>query len=497
MNRLFFSDADATAKAAVPASFNSKMLRAAEPAPKDATSRNRKGKSHKWKQEEESRRVICERNKLLSTKICTMPLATQSNIAQDCPTDKTAAKNTSTCSSVTDVSDDSDSQITSPSSKLSACSFGAAVEDVEIRRNCGDGSDLQWSPASIDGSADAPLDINLLSPVQMSRLSLCDLHALSGVLKPSAENNYPADFDVCDQEVLARASVVAETPAGPSCGPMKTCCGLDGGEAIVAGNQINESASPCSSLPLFDSKPSERAAQAAVVPETPLKSEGCQPPQACVGPLTAPAVTAADDGADRELDGDVKCGWAQEEALLTEFANVELDRAEERCCKSNFAQNAKVAGESEEFSSSSFTVLHGQKSDQDHVIHCCSPPITSFPTLQSALAFYSGHPQQVTARDIAHFAFPFCWRKFGNTFTESSCQTSLHVWAEEFSPAGARKFIVASCDAFVKYLLFCRALPSLLSQSLQIFSRPALFRRAKALLRSHSRGPSLQHVRRR
>jgi hypothetical protein len=260
---------------------------------------------------------------------------------------------------------------------------------VEIRRNCGDEYDPPWSPNSIYSSSEALVRGGLLSPVlQLSRMSLCDLGSLSGGLDSSIGL---ADVDFQNQKVLSGTNIVAETPANASRIPKSLYSGkafMDEG-ASRSRKQKGSAVSQNESITLFESEICEESEHVAVIPETPLKNDQCycaeEPASLCVQPQPKNSETEENDIAFSEA------AQAKTETLLKECADNQFDE----CSEINLKQNGSVVCDRVKSCSSLCAVLDAEKPTQDSGSKQCNSPINTFPTLHSALTFYSDHFQQV------------------------------------------------------------------------------------------------------
>jgi hypothetical protein len=438
MNRLFFRDADKATGAAAPAVFNSKMLQGAELAQKNQCTQKRKGKSQKWNQEEEARRAICERNRLPSAKTRVAPLQCQRSSMSHCPVDRNVSHHLSVCSacpSVTELSDSSASDISSPCSSRSdsiRSPTGAVeeAEEVEIRRN----GDAQWSPDLIQDPADALMASGLLSPVpHWARMSLGEM---GSTLDLSDDHNCGTELSGQEPPV-ARTSIVAETPARVLCNATMDYrgCRTMGVHIADCSAMENVAAAPLCDPDISDSPLRLRlrhfADKVAVVLETPFKNERCdradESPKVTVRhespKVTAPTVTLHSDavGDDDVEDIGSSARQTQTETLLREFSSLQLGQEAGSCSESNIEQVASAACE-EAYCSRMVAITQLQTMTQDQGLKQFNSQMMSFPALQSALAFYSGHLQQVTRLQNACLTRPFC--SLRNTHTPAPAVAS-------------------------------------------------------------------------
>ena len=402
MHRLFFRDADAVVVATAPTAFNSKMLRAAEPA---VQNQKQKGKSLKWNQEEESRRAIYSRNKASSTKShSTLPL-TELNVAA-LNQIKPCSPEFSTCHSVTevtDVSDNSASEISSPCSAHSI-TFPGTFEEVEVRRNCV-ARDSECSPDCNNDLANALTSSGLFSPVLLfSRMSLGS-EMLPSMLELSVDRTCVVDVDANDDKTAHNIEkCVPETPR------------LDTDRRFVTVNRYQtprleacvpdstEHSSHCCHT--INVKKESRTCDlvgglsvenenGAMVLETPLKNELCIH-------LNQESAAVDDQVEQDDAEDAIINNWfqAQAQTLLREFPPIKLlDETFKGYIRVKTSQDKTV----ETLLETPNTIVAKQDiRDKETPIPGTLPlrsqsnvPVVCFHKLQPALDFYARHSQQV------------------------------------------------------------------------------------------------------
>ncbi len=395
MDRLFFRDADAAAVPTAPSSFSTQMLRAAH-APHQQVTQKQKGKTLKWSQEETSRRAICSRNKL---KLAQVPTVLACPERDEVAADGSSTKNDaprhvapSSCDSITDISDDAASEFSSPYSPKTSLSC-SPCDDVEMRRAaCSAAHDAPWSPVSARDSANALTNSGLLSPVlQFSRLSLLDMQPLCSTLDDTADLHCAATRASDGSQV----QIVPETPTecvGVRDLDTNSCCDVHDVE------EIHDCQERCS-LELRKATDS-----CAVIVETPLK-QLCHPSTqstlaGCISPQCTkqhnPIVSASADD-----EQEIIHAWlqAQTQNLQQAFPSAAKFELLAECCVDAVpltGENCATENiESHEHAVGMAAAACGANVKPDLRQQQLGSTMLFFPTLQSALLFYSSHSQQV------------------------------------------------------------------------------------------------------
>jgi hypothetical protein len=380
MNHLFFANADTVLGSSTTTAFSAKMLRTALPSDENKENQKQKGKPLKWNQEEKHRRAIFRLSKLDSkTAIPTRPLeqATDASCLRD------SVSELQSVSSIRSTADDSDdvSDITSPCTADSTRSSNNACEDVEMRRQCLDGSAWNCIPEVAGSPSPGIMSYSLFSPVlQNSRMSPLEQHSLLSSLNASLEHGSRVDSAVAD-EPLQSLSLDGETAADSLRARFST------GNWLHAETQRAEGAGP--SLEGVQSCADQAAA---------IKSEGRDAVVGRADETVLPQQDACSEGLDTSEELNIMNAW-----FLLQARKLELDfpcapqrgpdKVSVAMCLSEHASGAS-------WNSAAATAITNQEKDaqdEDQGSRAPNAPILIYPTLHAALAIFSSQSQVRTA----------------------------------------------------------------------------------------------------